>query len=246
MCDSDNCNNIVYPENRLRCHSCDTCDYIENDRQLSICENYRSFDTCYVVVDQVANPETSTIDIISHRGCESTTSDDGFFYCVNHWDKCVTCSEPGCNSHPSYAESELKCYKCDGDNCVFGQEGTESVLCDYNKFLGAEEYCYTYKTNGGRVTRGCLMELSANDEIRKNCLANDDHCQMCSGSECNEATTEIDYGECVLCDGTTDPNCALLEDSYTVTKCSASEVKGCFRANIRKKIWIYPIRFYNQ
>lgn len=236
LCDSDLCNSRIYPEDRQQCHKCTTCDYIENNSVLGICENYQEIDSCYVVVDQVANPETSTIDIVSYRGCTST-EDEGNAYCLSHPEKCVYCTGPGCNNQPSYTDSKLTCYKCDGsldNNCPFSQDGQESKLCDYNTFLGAREQCYTYTKPNGMIVRGCLKELTANDEIRLKCESNDETCKVCAGEDCNKDTTVEDYGTCVLCDGETDPNCATLEASYATMACPKSDVKGCFRADICK------------
>lgn len=76
------------------------------------------------------------------------------------------------------------------------------------------------------------MELAAENEIRQKCNGTDEKCKICSGADCNSETTEITYGSCVLCDGTTDPNCASLEESYGVVLCGPSDIGGCFRANI--------------
>lgn len=235
QCNSDLCNSMIYPENRIQCHKCTTCEYIENNSQLEICENYLSGDSCYVFVDQVANPEQGTVEIISHRGCFSTAG-EGVTSCLANPGKCLPCSTSGCNSQPSYSDSTLSCYKCDSTkdgNCVLGQQ-EEGQVCEYNKFLGAAESCYTYVKDNGEVTRGCLLELAANNEIRQQCETNDEKCQICSGQDCNKASTEEEYGMCVLCDGTTDENCDKLENSYTVTKCAKHDLGGCFRANIRE------------
>lgn len=236
LCESDLCNTMIWPENRLLCHKCTTCDYINNNANLEVCENYLSGDSCYVVADQVANPETSNVDIISYRGCFSSGG-EGVSYCLSHPDTCLPCSTAGCNSAPTYSESTLTCYKCDtatDPNCVVGQveAENESQLCEYNKFLGAAESCYTYKSENGEVSRGCLLELPATSAIRVQCEANDEKCETCSMPDCNKATTEEDYGTCVVCDGSEDPNCALLTEGYTVLKCGPHETGGCFMANI--------------
>lgn len=235
LCVTDLCNNAIYPENRLQCHQCSTCDYIENNSKLGACENYHETDFCYVVVDQVLNPESATIDIISNRGCYST-QDEGLDYCISHPEKCPICSTDGCNSAPTYTDSKLKCHKCDtatDPSCKYSQTSKDSQLCDYNILFGVPEFCYTYTKEDGEVVRGCLMELSAGNEIRKNCEAGDEGCRLCAGSDCNQAAT--DNGECVTCHGSTDPNCALLEEPYTVAKCGPSDAGGCYRANIGKK-----------
>lgn len=236
LCSTDLCNGIVYPENRLICHKCTTCDYIQNNANLGICPNYQAGDFCYVVVDQVANPETSTVEIISHRGCASD-QDESYAYCLSHPEKCQSCSSIGCNTAGTYSESTLSCYKCDSVtdyNCPFAQDGQKSSKCDYNTFLGTAEHCYTYTKPNGEISRGCVLELSAESEIRQKCEANDEQCQKCTGSECNQASTEEDYGKCVLCDGYTDPNCAKLGESYAEAICGPSEVGGCFRADVCK------------
>lgn len=205
-----------------------------------MCEKYQVGGSCYVVVDQVADPESATVNIVSYRGCYNA-EDAGTAYCMAHLDKCLACSTPGCNNNPSYSESTLTCHKCDSttdSNCEYSQEGQASARCEYNTFLGVTEQCYTHKNANGVVSRGCLLELSADHDIRKKCEANDEECLKCEGSGCNLATTEIDYGECVLCDGSVDPNCALLGESYATIKCgpSSDDVGGCFRADICKSM----------
>lgn len=236
ICNTDHCNINTYPDDRLVCNVCETCDKIENTREHSVCENYVENDTCYVVADQVANPETSTIDIVSYRGC-SSSQDEGTAYCLTHPEKCITCSGSGCNNDPTYGESTLKCYKCDSANtinCLYNQEWLSTEKCEYNKFLGASEHCYTHMTPDGAVTRGCLHELPTNNAVRMSCEAGDEDCQMCTAEGCNKDTTEPYYGQCVHCDGNTDPNCGQLEESYTISVCGPSEVGGCFRSEVRE------------
>lgn len=240
ICEENSCNGKMYPEDRLKCHQCQNCDYIENDGLLFLCPNYDAEDTCYTAVKEVPNEAEATVDIVSYRGCSSSTSsqDQGVDFCLANPATCLMCGETGCNKQATYSESTLKCYKCDSktnSGCAYAQTGLESETCEYNVILGASEACYTYEGEDGRVTRGCLKELAATSPIRKECEEGDTKCQWCTASECNAESKVPDYGQCVTCDGIDDPNCALLEDSYTVAVCGPSDVTGCFRSELGKE-----------
>lgn len=54
QCEQSNCNGDVFPVNRRRCHHCSgegSCQIINNEDHLRICERYDAATTCYSVLN---------------------------------------------------------------------------------------------------------------------------------------------------------------------------------------------------
>ena len=58
MCDEPNCNKVVFPANRLRCHICDSlsdpnCGSLQSSKTPEICPNYYDDELCYTFATSI-------------------------------------------------------------------------------------------------------------------------------------------------------------------------------------------------
>lgn len=162
ICEEENCNKGIFPEDRLSCLQCKSENNTDNCYNGTVpafqCDTYDRFDRCYTFIDHIGK---------MHRGCES----DG--YCKAA-DKCFMCGVDGCNTKNKTDDLNLpkfECYKCLGADavCLLGTSSTESCQ------------------NGNK----CIMKVTDN-KIERRCVFNEEEvcasnstCGLCSEHKCN-------------------------------------------------------------
>ncbi|XP_055859253.1 uncharacterized protein LOC129921450 [Episyrphus balteatus] len=212
-CDSENCNNQLYPENRQICYRC-TSDDDEFCQTTPVnsgaCLLYEENDQCGVEIN--GNN--------THRGCSSEMNCNG-----EDRETCRICSANNCNTVDllsnyigkpgQWQDLPLNCYKCEGTTCQTSL-GSFS-MCDNNNL----QKCETVFDSNTKlvVRRGC------SDEVAKThgdyCDANSGMCQQCKSNGCNNVRQFSEYMDCAFCDTTTNPDCVLnpTDDGITTRKC---------------------------
>ncbi|XP_037949168.1 uncharacterized protein LOC119680432 [Teleopsis dalmanni] len=201
VCDSNNCNNEIYPENRRSCHRCDSSEdnSCEDSPQdfASICPIYNANDDC------VSKIEGNSL----LRGCVSDFSCD-----TSQRDTCRICSADNCNvinllagyvgAPGKWQELPLNCLVCNTtEDCAIG-----STL---HKCMGNNlQNCITvYDVNGKVERRGCSDDVDVTHE--EYCEEHADKCLACKSTGCNNANSLDDYIDCYVCDATDSQNCAV-------------------------------------
>lgn len=191
-CEGLYCNNEVFPASRPKCHRCDSSsdeNCKSSPNAISACPVYNPTEQCVAALDG----ETVI------RGCASEVSCTGRV--------CKKCSGDGCNADEIKVPAEgfpglwqdlpLNCYKCEGEKCENNQE-TLSTCNAANIY----QNCLTiFGANGKVAKRGC------SDDVDSDCSANPERCLACKSSGCNNAQSQTDYVNCLVCDSKNDPNC---------------------------------------
>lgn len=165
ICEGENCNKGVFPEDRLSCLQCTSENNVDDCYNgtvaSTLCDTYDRFDSCYSFIDHSDK---------MHRGCVSGG------YCENT-DKCYKCNLNGCNTHnktdePNPNPSAFECYKCLGADalCLLGTSPTE--VCQ----------------NGDQ----CIMKVTEEKKIERRCVLNEEEvcaanttCTSCKEHRCN-------------------------------------------------------------
>lgn len=118
-CSETNCNDNIYPENRITCHKCVGVNCLTaNELPVALpCQRYKADDECF----------TYYFNGVATRGClsdnESLTTT-----CLNET-LCSKCVGSGCNGK---SIEEEKCVVCDSEvdsNCVSNLNETMQQVC---------------------------------------------------------------------------------------------------------------------
>ncbi|KAL5278421.1 hypothetical protein ACFFRR_003203 [Megaselia abdita] len=163
ICEDENCNKGVFPNDRLSCLQCESEQKDDNCYNGTVaaahCSSYDRFDRCYSFIDH---------NDVFHRGCESSG------YCKGT-DRCYMCGVNGCNTHNKTDEpkpSNFECYKCLGADavCLLGTSPTEACQ------------------NGNQ----CIMKVTDDKKIERRCVLNEEEtckanttCVTCTEDRCN-------------------------------------------------------------
>ncbi|XP_055309596.1 uncharacterized protein LOC129573251 isoform X2 [Sitodiplosis mosellana] len=202
LCEENNCNGVLYPEERRQCFQCNgdsACDSLRTSVNKSLeelpCRLYSKYDGCFTFMDEDQN---------MHRGC-MTDSKDSRLLCEKNQERCAICGENGCNDRPLFVEPELSCFKCrDSIDCAYGQIGQEKLVeCTMPVRFGTEESCYIRSHIDGTIERGCTLDITDADP---NWCDELEDCDECTDGGCN--SENVYFGYCLQCDSLNDENCA--------------------------------------
>lgn len=238
-CDYDGCNNVLFPEDRLKCVHCnfddDDCITPEAD-YLWPCRNFVENDTCYTYV--IGNEIFSLIklidiltffqlkhiktdDKIAIRGCSSDSNENSKL-CEENGDSCIKCTEDFCNTESGI--DIINCITCSKDDptCGYTQKSDyETKECQ--ALYGRENVCLSY-TDGQIFIRGCFNDFP---QYKDECSENPDKCHLCSEDECNSMKMIKEY--CAACDSEIDSSCLDLQQALP-TLCGEGTFNqsGCY------------------
>lgn len=190
-CSGDNCNQEVFPVNRLSCLQCNGTDDCDKGAIIGeYCSKYFEKDECFSYADD------------NNRMIRGCLSDDTQHHCTSS--NCEKCNSTNCNNLKfNERPSKLKCYQCDDCRVIDGQ----TSLCKSYPF-NAEEKCYTVADNTtNTVERGCYYDVA---NIETKCV-NGAHCSICSADSCNNQSVISCY-ECV--------DCLITTVNTSVTQCT--------------------------
>uniref|UniRef100_A0A1B0CQC0 DUF753 domain-containing protein n=2 Tax=Lutzomyia longipalpis TaxID=7200 RepID=A0A1B0CQC0_LUTLO len=227
VCMGVNCNDRIYPADRLECHQCVNCP-AALETNLQPCVNYQAIDQCFVAVEEQNGILTT------YRGCASDPQDNiAQQGCTNNDQYCMKCEGSGCNIDPQSTPSILTCVQCNPDDeiCNDPQE-IDATVCTHQVPLGRTDECYTYRLGDGRAQRGCLLNPSTPQEYLEQCYGEDRTCDTCSTPSCNAGhPLEVDIFYCVVCDESVDPDCRLLNSQHEPQQCPEGPLyaRGCYR-----------------
>ncbi|KAH8283473.1 hypothetical protein KR018_003428 [Drosophila ironensis] len=226
-CEGDYCNVDIYPEDRRRCHQCDsitdpTCADAPNAE--SVCPIYLADEGC----------SAKLVDGVTYRGCQRDfTCDDA--------DKqhCRLCAgKDNCNvadlessniGYPGkWTQPPVNCYSCNGTDC----QGTG--LGTLRKCTGNDEQnCATvFDASGDVILRGCSDTLYEDAALLQFCDDNSANCKFCKSSACNTAISLDSYVDCVFCDGGDQEECVRKVGDVTRSlSCHESCFTGLYKRN---------------
>ncbi|XP_049538956.1 protein psiR-like [Anopheles darlingi] len=215
VCEAEGCNSHSREllDTVHTCYHCssstDECDQLEGTGT----ECGRRSDRCY----------TRVTDGVLIRGCLSEM--DSEEECLSApASQCVVCNDNDCNQQRWNA-----CYQCSNT--------TNSDCADEQKNQSEPAYCSRYDANGecyvslneGHFTRGCLL-----DHENESC---DDpwQCVSCTGSGCNEGSSESYFGPayCLQCRSDTHREC--LNETMEPVKCG-NPADLCFYRRVTSRI----------
>lgn len=215
VCDSNICNNEVYPKDRRSCIRCDSLSNsaCEDDPSpfASICLIYQEDDNCVTKLNG-----TQTL-----RDCKSALSCD-----VADREKCRICAGTNdCNSVNLLANAiglpgkwqplPLKCYVCEGKSCE-DIKTSRIQECEGNIF----QTCVTvFALDHAVVQRGCSDEVAIIQEDY--CDQHPDMCLACKSNECNDAERLEDFVDCYFCDSAEADACVIspIQSHARTRKC---------------------------
>lgn len=132
------------------------------------------------------------------------------------------CIGNDCNVLPRIQE----CYACDSsvdEYCLSPNIGTRSKTC-----ATYSDKCITH-IDGGRVRRGCLLEL---DEVNSECSGNNGtRCEVCEGPGCNARSVVQEF--CYDCNSALNSSCVNSVVGANLKACTGTELnfdrRGCYR-----------------
>lgn len=161
-CSGKNCNNKLFPANRISCKSCElgACNGRAIDK---ICNQFVGDEACFtffgedskvVFRDCYADVPAETREI-----CDDSSNLD-----------CTKCKGSLCNTESKRRGS--KCYKCEGLECA------SPVLPDV---VDCVSECFVGVNANGEPLRGCANEIPNSDK----CGVTNTTCLKCSDDHCN-------------------------------------------------------------
>lgn len=178
-CSGKNCNNKLFPENRITCKSCElgSCDDGTIDK---ICNQYIEGEACFTFFGQekevifrecYADAPAATREI-----CDDPTNI-----------ACTKCKGNLCNSDVMRRGS--KCFKCEGPECL------NPSLPDTLDCLSG---CYVGLNARGESLRGCSSDIANSAQ----CGFDDTSCFTCNDDYCNGIVFPTDGRlTCLKCSG---------------------------------------------
>ncbi|KAL7738265.1 hypothetical protein ACLKA6_006596 [Drosophila palustris] len=233
LCDSDRCNNEVYPSDWLTCLRCDSNQDANCEKSPSsyskYCPIYEAGDSCVTSLEKGR----------TRRGCKSE------IYCdPSQVGSCRYCDGKDCNSidlaasdvgEPGkWQDLPLSCHVC-SDVASCATVGTPTTCEGNNKQL-----CSTVFDENGKVTaRGCSDSILS--EHSNYCDAHSANCQQCKSNGCNNADSLDSYVECYYCDADQDPSCAWEEPKKT-RQCQGQCMTGMYPRSSSADSALLPTR----
>uniref|UniRef100_A0A1L8DPC4 Putative conserved secreted protein n=1 Tax=Nyssomyia neivai TaxID=330878 RepID=A0A1L8DPC4_9DIPT len=236
VCFDNNCNNNIFPSDRLTCHQCTDAENCHKDMtsigsEAYPCRNYAPNDQCYTVLDG------NTV----FRGCMSDRTQEQAV-CEASGDLCKKCTEQGCNVEevevPTEPLERIWCHQCQGNgtsDCAYRQSWTKSMPCTSDLEVGRQEQCYVSRTvSGGGLdyVRGCTGDKHC--DISECLVCNHWHCNWQSRAEmrciqCSSLPNKGDYREECLeePERVYYPSDCPLDDNYSI------EDTGCYSIRLQ-------------
>lgn len=186
-CSGRNCNNKLFPENRISCKSCrlESCNGGAVDK---ICNQFVKDEACFTFFGQenevIFRECYADAPLATREICDDTTDLE-----------CTKCKGNLCNIDNKHRGN--KCYKCEGLECL-KPSTPDAVEC--------LSECYVGVNANGEPLRGCSSDfLSAGS-----CDITDMTCQTCNEDYCNgNVYPTQDRLTCMKCYG---EDCATLND----------------------------------
>lgn len=220
-CATSECNNIIFPLNRLSCYTCNddgNCVNGQTDGSSvsELCEIYNENDNCYMLA-------TASNNIIK-RGCSSSET-----LCTDN-ELCMECKGMNCNSWAESAPAQRSCIKCtsgEHDDCKWGYSETSERIedCENDVKFYQIESCYTNVIDDV-VTRGCVLDNPSD-------CADGSTCTSCTENNvCN--IENVVHSKCVQCSSANDNenSCGSIPtDDINVIDCTNIEIfenRGCY------------------
>lgn len=264
-CTDNNCNNQLFPVDRLRCHHCngeDFCDFTPKALgnmtiEPKACSVLAKGDKCYTYMDEgeslsilflaIENKFFFHSDHKMFRGC-LTDPTESRLSCKENDSDCKTCEENSCNNEPIVRPPQFSCMKCfDSDRCTYGQTENNLIKCEMPVLFGREETCFTREVGNGTVERGCTLDLTGGDP---DWCQLTDNCNECSESGCNDENVKLDW--CIQCDSTRDgEQCMnLIDAEHFIAECETGRSSynlsrsGCYTINTGKIGNSRKLKFY--
>lgn len=226
-CTENQCNQLVFPFNRLRCHQCvgttEQCfgSLTGDSTQLALCKNYEAGEACYTTI--------SSDRKTAYRGCMSDDAPGSLLCTANGDSTCKRCTAFGCNTVAVVNSPSLSCITCASteSDCAWGYSASEADKCKNDIWIGETESCYRVQSADGATHRGCTMD----DTDR--CPENGVECEKCSSAAgCNTKT--YNKHKCYQCDSKLagQSSCAKEAEDILITECPGDEQKyadiGCY------------------
>lgn len=178
-CSGQNCNNKLFPENRISCKSCqgETCNGGSVDK---ICNQFVANEACFTFYGE----ENEVI----LRECYADAPEGTRQVCDDPLNlECSKCQGSLCNIDNQRRGS--KCFKCEGLECL------KPALPDVVECLSD---CYVGVNSRGEPLRGCSSEIATSSS----CGVNDMSCLTCNGDLCNGIIYPLqDRLTCMKCYG---------------------------------------------
>lgn len=210
ICNFENCNNFIFPEDRQKCVKCEESDDFcmkPKESDSYPCKNYSIDDKCYTLIYG---------DNLAIRGCVSD-DDDTSATCEMYGETCLKCTEPACEAFTESSTS-IQCVTCN-----------DGLACGYNPRVDVpmevcEDLCFSYK-NETNFIRGCLSNFP---ELKPQCQEITEFCQTCDTSSCNDVKLVAE--KCVECE-----NCKNIPHLMTPTICGKAtfDQAGCYLSDKR-------------
>ncbi|XP_030375094.1 G surface protein, allelic form 156 [Scaptodrosophila lebanonensis] len=214
VCNENNCNKDIFPEDWHTCVRCDSNSDIECEKNPdlelygSYCPSYSPNEACVTRIEKTR----------TRRGCLSELSCD-----ASETSTCRICDENNCNvinllanyvgDPGQWTDLPLSCYVCDDEESCAVIDGSGVETCEGNN----KQVCSTiFGANGNVIARGCSDTVEA--KHADYCDANMASCFKCKSNECNNAVSTDNYIECFFCDSHEDPNCVLQTPSQETTR----------------------------
>lgn len=196
-----------------RCRHCDSratvnCVRAAHATEAVLCERYD--DECFVHID--ANSTVTRGCLQQHASDQEPIREACADVAI---DTCETCSAPGavpCNQRVVDGEFCMRCDSAVDPSCAGqAQNHTARVQCPLSPIRRG---CYHSVAEDGRVQRGCLADLAA-DEI-DTCREDGAICKSCMGDDCNALA---EFRRCRACSSLSSVSCIRSPNAFAAVTC---------------------------
>uniref|UniRef100_A0A182NUD6 DUF753 domain-containing protein n=1 Tax=Anopheles dirus TaxID=7168 RepID=A0A182NUD6_9DIPT len=226
LCHSTQCNDVLFPERRLKCYQCvaDAC----NDRSLepTICEPYRAAgEMCYSFLDH------------QEKGCLGQLEDPE--QCSRDEGPCRVCDgSDGCNVEPRALECTVCTSKTDSSCVDPTATSKDKKICSVggcttfiDRLSSFDSGCYTCYTSTPATPERLLFHRGCTgDERQTRCEP--ETVQVCLGAGCNNRNERLQI--CAKCDGECEDGRWFVEECRGTVE---YERRGCYLIrDARKRI----------
>lgn len=192
-CVGRNCNNKIFPQQRISCKFCEFGTCHENVRD-KICNKYITDEACVTIFDddnQVAIKDCYS-DVVSNLQtfCDDPTNLE-----------CTKCKGSQCNVDTKRRGN--KCYKCEGVECV-NLDISNEIECSSECYVGINKEGYPKRDCASAVTTASrcgitdLTCLTCDDDLCNGIthpIENRLSCKKCSGEECTSSEENFEFCE---------------------------------------------------
>ncbi|CAD7013300.1 unnamed protein product [Ceratitis capitata] len=191
-CNTTNCNNFVYPEDRFSCHVCSDSSCATSVSE--VCSKSVAFDFCFAKYDN-GQPQL--------LGCASSQNDSD----LAAWEAeniLYTCLEKDCNALAKLPTEGVECVVCDSSLTPACAQNPAQVTAKQT-CAALQTQCVTHLSTAGHTLRGCLSSLSQAEQ--SSCQAAGS-CAICMGNSCNNEIFPINRRRCHICTSAVNSECA--------------------------------------